>query len=126
MTQQYGQDSINLVGSSPVVLQTPDATPVSVELQTLTANGQTFAALILGAGSNPADVSTDNYTSFAFTIFARDAGVVTLGTPTVAVIGLGVAPALAFTIDGDRCLLTITGPAFPYDHQFIIMPMPPT
>lgn len=117
MTEQYNQGAINQVGTTPIAELTLDATPVDNILGSLTEDGQSLTILFYGGGSDPADVSTNNYTVVGFTTFTRDGGVVSIGTPTIALSATGVGPTYTFVATGDDCILRITGPAFPYNHR---------
>ena len=117
MTEQYAFDAINMRGIQPINRTTPDATPLLVLLDSLTGDGQSLTVFINGGGSDPAAPDVNNYVVTAQTTFTRDAGVVSIGTPSISVTVAGAAVAFAFTFAGDLCQLSITGPAFPYNHR---------
>lgn len=121
MTEQYAQESINRVDTSPFALQTPDATPVDLILGSLTEDGTSLTVVVYGGGSDPAAVSVNNYSTASFTTFTRAAGVVSAGTPSIALPTTGVGPALAMVGVGINAVLRITGPAFPYNHRFDVL-----
>ena len=137
MTLQYDQNNINLRDAAPVNIQTPDATPVTVLLDSLTADGQTLVVNLYGGGSNPADPVTDNYVvgiavgpplAGAAATYTRFAGAGSLTGPAggaIAVIGAGTGATVLLVFGftdvaatGETlCQLTITGPATPFNHQ---------
>ena len=119
MTLQYDQEALNLQEATPISLTTPDATSVDVILGRLPLANSSATAFITGGGSDPADVSTNNYTVTLQTTFSNFGGVINIGTPVITIVPTGVAPAFAFIADAieDRMILRITGPVFPYTHR---------
>lgn len=125
MTDSYNQGDINLLEGSPISVQTPDITPLIIQLGAIEDGGRLTVDMI-GGGSNadPLLVTTDNYAVLTGTvIFTRAGGVgtVTLAGGVIAIVSFGIFPLLTFTIDDNptlsSCELTIVGPAFPYDHR---------
>ncbi len=137
MTLQYDQNNINLRDAAPVNRQTPDATPVVVLLDSLTADGQTLVVNLYGGGSNPADPNTDHYVvalsvappaAPAVAVFTRFGGAGAFTGPAggaIGVLGAGFGAAILLVFGftdvaatGETlCQLTITGPAIPFNHQ---------
>lgn len=122
MTLQYDQNNINLQQATPIVVTTPDATPVLITLGTI-SDDQSLTVAIEGGGSDPAAVTTNNYVvnTGGVATFTRTGGTgVATGGPFV-LISAGAVVTLAFAIvDGattSTCQLSITGPANPYDHN---------
>ena len=125
MTDSYNQGDINLLDGSPISVQTPDATPLVIQLGAI-ADGGRLTVDMIGGGSDadPLLVSTNNYAVLsADVIFTRAgaAGVVTPAGGPISILPLGLVPLLTFTItDGPlltTCELTIVGPLTPYDHR---------
>ena len=130
MTLQYDQGDINLRDASPISIATPDATPVIITLDRLTGDGQVLEVDMYGGGAapisagNPLGVTATNYGVLTgVAVFSREAGVGAVQPGAVAIVSVGVAPVLAFTFVDDpvagttTCQLTITGPAFLYNHR---------
>lgn len=124
MTAQYEQDNINLRDGDPITVQTTGVGTVFILLDTLTGDGQTLSVRLWGAGSDPTDVSTNNYVvnTGAVAVFTRDNGVGALSTGPIALIPFGVAPLLAFVfsdaVPGEtQCQLSITSPFGLYNNH---------
>ncbi len=131
MTDSYNQQDINLRDASPITVNTPDATPVSFLIDTLTADGQSLAVDLYGGGSDPLLPTTNNYVVVTgVAIFTREAGAGTVQPGAIATIPVGAFPVtLTFTVNDlgppdnlTQCFLTITpfaaSPA--YNHQLKI------
>ena len=125
MTDSYNQGAINLLEGSPISVQTPDATPLIIQLGAI-SDGGSLTVDIIGGGSDadPLLVSANNYIAFsAKAIFTRAGaiGVVTPAGGAITVVGFGLAPVLTFTVENgpllSTCQLTIIGPAIPYNHR---------
>ena len=119
MTEQYLQEAIQLEEATPIVLTTPDATPVLVVLDVLSVDPSSIVISLSGGGSNPANPFTDNYTVTGQIIYERTT-LVSPGVSTIVITPTGVAPTIVPLADGtpaNRVLLEITGPAFPYTHR---------
>ena len=127
MTDSYNQGSINLLEGSPISVQTPDATPLVIQLGAI-ADGGSLTVDMVGGGSDadPLLVSTNNYTVLsANVIFTRAgaAGIVTPAGGPISIVPLNLVPVLTFTVVDDPttllslCQLTIVGPAIPYNHR---------
>ena len=88
-----------------------------LDLGALTADGDTLTTMVFGGGSNPAAPTTDCYTTLMRCTFTRQGGVVTATVQNIALDQVGAPVILAFAVDGDRAQISITGPAFPYNHR---------
>ena len=117
MTEQYGQDGINLQYATPIAISTPDATPVDVYLGAMSVDGQSLTFDIYGGGSDPDDVATNNYVVQMRANFTRAAGTVAPGAANIVIDTAGAGPAFTFVAVGDECFLRITGPASVYSHR---------
>lgn len=130
MTEQYNQSDINLLDASPLSFSTPDDSPVSILIDTLTGDGQSLVVNLTGGGSDPSAVNTNDYllgAGVAGGIFTREAGVgfIQPGALTLITNGLAFAASLTFVdlpapILATQCFLTITPPggAPLYNHRF--------
>ena len=130
MTEQYSQSDINLLDGSPLVFSTPDDSPVSVLIDTLTGDGQSLIVNLYGGGSDPSAVNTNDYLINAGVsggIFTREAGVGFVQPGVLSLITNGFAFTAALTFVDlpapdlvTQCFLTIT-PALGsplYNHRF--------
>jgi len=125
MTDSYNQGTINLLEGSPISVQTPDATPLVIQLGAIADDGS-LAVDLIGGGSALLLTSANNYVVLTGdVIFTRSAGVgvvTPVGGPVV-IAPLGLVPVLAFTVVDNavtlltECSLTITGPAAVYNHR---------
>lgn len=123
MTQQYDQPGINTQQANMIAENTPDGAVRDVVLGAITEDGDSQTFLIDGGGSDPDDVSTNNYVVEIRVTFTRDAGVVAAGASNIALDILGAAPVFAFAVDGDDCILRITPPASRYTHRLLSTPI---
>ncbi len=119
MTEQYGNDNINLRDADPISVDTPEGSVTRVLLDTLTADGQSLTANIYGGGSAQDTPGTNKYVidGLASATFAREGGVGSF-VPALP-IGLeatGAFPTMVFAITDDPiagttlCELVITAP----------------
>jgi len=130
MTDSYNQSNINLAEATPLVVATPDITPVLVTLGTI-VDGQTLTVDLDGGGSAPISagnaggVAAANYSiSTGDTTFAREAGAGVVAGAAIAIVNAtGAPPVLTFVLDDVTtpgvtiCQLSIVGPAFVYNHN---------
>jgi hypothetical protein len=125
MTDSYNQGDINLLDGSPISVQTPDATPLIIQLGAI-ADGGSLSVDMIGGGSHgdPLLVSANNYVVLTGDVIFTRAGGVGVVTPAggpVVIAPLGLVPVLTFTIVNfpaeSACQLTIVGPAAPYNHR---------
>ena len=127
MTDSYNQGDINLLDGSPISVQTPDVTPLVIQLGAIDDGGRLTVTIMGGeSDADPLLVSTNNYVVLSGdVIFTRagGAGIVTPAGGAIVIIPFNLVPVLAFTIFDNvatglsDCQLTITGPATPYDHR---------
>lgn len=120
MTEQYGQESINLGESIFINRSTPNNTPILITLGTLSVNGSSLFIFIEGGGSDPAAPNTNNYVTLMRGIFVRQGGTTSEGSQVIATTAVGAAVTLAFNVTGDNCELSITGPNSLYNHRLAV------
>jgi len=124
MTDSYNQNNINLGESTPLVVTTPDITPVLVTLGTI-VDGQTLNIALVGGGSAPGALAANHYAVNILknATFVREAGVSAVAGGAVALIQAGGPVVLTFVLDDVTtpgvtiCQLSIVGPAFAYAHN---------
>jgi len=125
MTDSYNQGAINLLEGSPISVQTPDATPLVIQLGAI-ADGGSLTVDMVGGGSDadPLLVSTNNYTVLSANVIFTRAGATGIVTPAggpISIVPLNFVPVLMFTVANgpllSTCQLTIIGPAIPYNHR---------
>ncbi len=120
MTEQYGQTATNIQQAIPVSFSTPDATPVLIDLYTLTEDGQSATIFLEGGGEDPSAPGVNNFTVDAFVTFTRDGGIVTAGAFAFFATNNGAPLFAGFIATGNLCQLAMTGPAFLYEYRFLM------
>ena len=117
MTEQYFLETINSENEAVITSQTPDATPIAFTIGELTLDGTALQTTLNGLGADPSDPNTSNYQVAGSCLFTREAGVVSAAIVSGPTVTGPAAVALAWTVSGDACQITLTPLAVPMNHN---------